>query len=235
MNWLPLRLKLLIFRNKYTVIVAIILMVGLVTLVKYAVFFAYNQHARATFMKPFYDKVALAEKYDTELPLSNFVSRTTTHTVNTSSNGQSGWLENCSVPGTYFDYPANKQLSNVRFCSYGYISYFWVAVLDDSTISRAAQQMKTAGWTLLDDAAGQAVNRQRVDSTMLGGYSFSRPGGLMADMLFINKPQQLQNSGSFSAYPYWEFVTHTRDPHSFFLAVNVSYSVRMQGNQLLDE
>jgi len=69
---------------------------------------------------------------------------------------------------------------------------------------------------------------------MIGGYSFSRPGGLTADMIFINKPVQLQNSGSFSAYPYWDFVTHTRDPHTFFLAVGISYNARMQGSQLLD-
>jgi len=161
MNTIRARMAALVFRNWYTMAAATIMLVGVVILLKYAAFFVYNQYAQTTFMKPFYDKVALAEKYDEELPLSNFVSRATTHAVNTSSNGHQGWLENCSVPGTYFDYVANKQLQNVRFCSYEYISYFWVNTLDDTTISHASQQMQAAGWTLLDDAAGQAVNRQR--------------------------------------------------------------------------
>lgn len=232
MNRLRTRLFSLVFRNPYTFIASCAIVLGGIILVQHLTFFAYNQYARATFMKPFYAKVALAEKYDQELPLANFVSRATTHDAAVSTKGQ-GWLENCTVPGTYTDYQTNRQLTDVRSCSYGYISYFWVNALDDTTIDQAAKEMQTAGWTLTDDAASQSVNKERAGTTMLGGYSFTRPDGITADMVFIDKSLQLQNSGSFSGYPYWDFVTSTSDPHNYFLAVDVMYSTHMQGDRLI--
>jgi hypothetical protein len=238
-NWietvqrLRTRLTNLAFCNGYTIFALLALVIGCLFLLRQLAFFAYNQYAKATFMKPFYAKVALAQEYNNTLTLDNFVSRATTHASNAGSKGRRGWVENCTTPGTYFDYQAHTQLSGVRFCSYGYISYFWVNSLDAATIDHASQQMQSAGWTLQTDAAGQAVNKQRASSDVIGGYSFSRPDGVTASMMFISKQVELQNSGAFSGYPYWSFVKRTRDPHSFFIAVNVSYEVRMQGGRLL--
>lgn len=228
------RVASLVFRNWFTMLATVALLLGVVVLIRFVVYSWYNQYARSTFMKPFYDKVALAEHYSRDLPLDHFVSRATTHANETSGRGGLGWLQNCTVSGTYFD-QNHQQTNNVRFCSYGYISYFWVNALDDKTIDNAAQQMQAAGWTLTDDAESQTVNKERANSTLIGGYTFTRSGGLKAEMMFINKPMQLQNSDSFSAYPYWDFVNSTTDPHSFFLAVEVSYAARLEGDRLVSE
>lgn len=223
----------LVFHNAFTPFIAIALLISGLFFMRYVAFVAYNQYARATFMKPFYEKVARAEQYNKELPLSHFVTRATTHAVETSGKGRQGWIENCTVSGRYFDYQSHKQLNSVRFCSYGYISYFWVNALDAPTIGQAMQQMQATGWASLDSIQNQATIRQNINTTQLASYAFSRSDGIKADMVFINKSLELQNSGSFSAYPYWDFVTHTKDPHNFFIAINVSYSAMMQGNQIV--
>lgn len=237
-NGFRARVVRLVFRNGFTVIATIVIVLGGLWVLKIATFAAvsaiYSQHAKATFMKPFYDKVAQAEQDSHKVPLANFVAHATTHAAETTGKGSSlNRLANCTVPGTYFNTQTNTTLQGVRTCSYGYISYYWVDALDDTTIDNATQQMQQAGWTLITNKQDQAIQKARANSNTLGGYTFTRNDGTTAEMDFINKSEQLQNSGGFSGYPFWNFVSHTSDPHAYFLAVNVSYEAQLQGTTLL--
>lgn len=113
----------------------------------------YNQVAKITFLRDFYQQVANVESKASRLQIDNLVAKTEIRegdkrNSRTGKTIKKAILPNCSNAGVYRNYQTDKTVYFAYTCMKGVVHFYGINSIDTQTIKKIEDKLAALGWRI---------------------------------------------------------------------------------------